>query len=394
MDAHARRSPLHDVQARAGARFTAWQGASWAADFGDAVAEHRAVRSAAGVWDVSPLRVWDVRGAGALGAVRRVFTNDLATAGAGAIRYGLLCAPDGTIVNDATVFAFGPSHAWVLTSAASDLDHIAAHVDGPGVSVAPREGLAAVQVQGPRSAALLAALGAPVAGLPFFRFDPRPATVAGATCLVARLGFSGELGYELFCPASDGERLWAALVAAGARPYGFGAVETLRVEAGLVLLGADFTSRCTRPHDVSLERFVRFDGAPFAGRDALAEIAGAPPRRLVTLAVAGDDVPEAGAVVWAAAGPAGRVTSACASPSYGTVVALAVVDAAVAVPRRRLLVQIGDGHAPATVQRGAMHDPDGARRRADPDLAAVSGAPRASPGTPRSPAPAPAAGGR
>jgi aminomethyltransferase len=393
MPAPSRRSPLHDVHTCAGARFTVWQDAVWPADYGDALAEHHAVRTGAGVWDISLLRIWEVRGRDALGAVGRVFTNDVTTTTPGAVRYGLLCAEDGTIVNDATVFVFGPDHAWVLTSAAADRDHIAAHAAGPGVAIAAREGLAAVQVQGPHSAALLAGLGAPVAGLPFFRFAPRRAVVAGVRCLLARVGFSGELGYELFFPAPEGERLWAALVAAGARPYGFAAVETLRIEAGLVLLGADFERRCTRPHDVSLERFVRLDGRAFTGRAALAAVAGAPPRRLVTLVVDGDRVPDRGAVVWGGRGPVGRVTSACRSPTYGTVVALAAVETEAAVPRRRLLVQGGGDHVHATVQAGPIHDPGGARRRATPDLTAITPPPRASPGRPRSPAPVPAAGG-
>jgi aminomethyltransferase len=394
MDRHVRPSPLYDVQARAGARFTAWQGALWAGDFGDPIAEHHAVRSAVGVWDVSPLHVWEVRGAGAMDAIGHAFTNDLAGAGPGDIRYGLLCADDGTIVNDATVFAFGPHHAWVVTSMGSDVDHLREHAAGPAVSIAARERVVALQVQGPDSARLLASLGAPVDDLAFFRFRPGPHAVGGAPCVLARIGFSGELGYELFCPAAEGERLWSAVVDAGARPYGFAAVQTLRIEAGLALLGEDFLTRCSRPFDVSLDRFVALGSHAFTGDEALARLADAPPRRLVTVIVEGDRVPAPGAVVWGGSGPVGRVTSACLSPSYGAVVALAGVETAVAVPRRRLLVQVGGDHVPATVQAGPVHDPRGLRRRGDPGAAALSGARRVAPGTPRTFAPLPAAGDR
>ena len=385
-------SPLQDVQARAGATFVTWQGAEWARDFGDPVAEHHAVRCDAGVWDMSPLCIWEVRGARALEAVGRAFTNDLRAATPGHIRYGLLCADDGTIVNDATVFVFGPDRVWVLTSMTSDIDHLREHAAGRDAGVARREGLAAVQLQGPRSFELLTALGVRLDDLPFFRFHPRPRPIRGARCLVARLGFSGELGYELFCPAAQAESLWSALVEAGARPYGFAAVQTLRIEAGLVLLGEDFVTRCTTPFDVSLDRFVSVGTHNFAGRDALARIARAAPRRLVTLAVDGERVPSAGAVVWAAEGPAGRVTSACLSPSYGRVVALARVDSAVAVPRRRLLVQVGDRHVPATVHAEPLHDADGRRRRADPRAPVLTSTARVSAGTTRISPPVPAAG--
>ena len=352
------RSPLHDLQERHGATFAEFAGGAWADHFGDPPAEHHAVRTGVGVWDISPLRIWEVRGPGAAAAVDRVFTNPVAGAEPGRIRYGALCDAAGAMINDGTVYVLGVERVWVITSLASDGEHLAAHVPGTG----PAGELAKLQVQGPRSRDLLAELGAPVAGLEYFRVATEPVDVAGVACRLSRIGYSGELGYELFCAPADGERLWTGLVEAGARPYGFAAVETLRIEAGLPLLGAEFVSRRTSPYDLSLDNVVRLDGRPLVGGAALAADAAAPPHRLVALELDGDVVPPRGAALARSGRRVGTVTSACVSPTLRGVIGLAVVDTGAAGDGER--VEVGAERTGAVVRPVPLYDPAKARPRA------------------------------
>lgn len=354
-----RRSPLHDEQARHGAAFLEWNGWLWADHFGDRVAEHRAVRTDAGVWDISPLCVWQVRGADATVAVERVFTNVVRGDPPGRIRYGLLCDEAGTIVNDATVYVL-PDRVWIITSRDADGEHLAQLV--PQIE-SVGDGLAALQVQGPRSRELLQALCPAVVELPYFHVLTEPVDVGGVASWLSRIGYSGELGYELFCAPGEAERLWRTLLAAGARPYGFRAVETLRIEAGLPLLGAEFHSGRTSPYDISLQRVVRLDKAEFTGRTALARMAAGPPRGLVALVLDDGAVPAHGAPVRRAGRRVGTVTSACDSPTLARVIALATVDAGAVRPG--LAVQVGDEPpgVPATVRPVPLYDPGRHRPR-------------------------------
>ena len=132
-----------------------------------------------------------------------------------------------------------------------------------------------LQVQGPRSRELLAALtDADVAGLKYFRHIPEPVTVAGVEgCRISRTGYSGELGFEVFCPPAGAERLWQGLLDQGAsvgiRPYGLAAVESLRIEAGLIFLGYDYFQAVTSPFHVNLDRMIKLDKPGFYGQEAL-----------------------------------------------------------------------------------------------------------------------------
>jgi aminomethyltransferase len=352
------------VQREAGATFVEWQGGLWAHGFSDAIGEHLAVRTDVGIWDVSPLRKWDVRGCGAMELVDHLFTNAVRGAATGQIRYGLFCDHAGAILNDGTVYVFAHDRLWVLTSMDADGDRLASAARSTGVSVEPlTEALAAVQVQGPRSRELLAAVCPAIAQLAYFRFAPNPVLVGDVECWISRIGYSGELGFELFCAQMDAPGLWRSLVARGARPYGFETVETLRVEAGLLLLGADFVSGRTNPYDVSLDTVIKLDKGDFVGREALAATAATPPRRLVTLVLAGEDVPPRGAGVLHGDRLVGTLTSVCRSPTIGRVIGLASVDRAYAVPGGRLCVAVGQGGPDALVARVPIYDPEKRRPR-------------------------------
>ena len=349
-----------------GCEFMDWEGWLWPNHFGDAAGEHRAVREGVGVWDESPLRKWDFRGQDALRAADRIFTNDMLGLARGQIRYAPFCDADGRMVGDGTVFRFDDEHAWVITALDSDLAHFEDVVNGLDVAIEPiTADLPHVQLQGPRSRDLLAGLcETDVRGLGYFHFVPEQVRVGGVPVWVSRTGYSGELGYEIFCAPADAAALWEALTGAGAVPYGLAAVETLRIESGLIFIGYDYFQHETNPYDMSLDKVIRLDAGDFNGKAALVETAQSPPRRFVTLAVDGGDVPEYGAAVTSGGEPAGTLTSPCESPTLGRVIGMAVLEARFAEPGTRVDVALGDGTAPATVESLPVYDPEKRRPRA------------------------------
>jgi aminomethyltransferase len=348
-----------------GCEFMEWEGWLWPNHFGDPVVEHNAVRKGVGVWDESPLRKWDFRGRDALRAADRVFTNDMLGLEAGQIRYAPFCDAEGKMVGDGTVFKFDEEHAWVITALDSDLAHFEEVADGLEVAISPiTVELPHVQLQGPRSRELLAGLSdADVHGLRYFRFFTEQVQVGGVPAWVSRTGYSGELGYEIFCAPGDASALWTALTGEGAVPYGLAAVETLRIESGLIFIGYDYFAHETNPYDMSLDKVIRLDTGDFNGKAALAATAASPPRRFVTLAVEGGDAPEYGAAVTSGGEPAGTLTSPCESPTLGRVIGLAMLDARFAAPGARVDVALGDGTVPATVESLPIYDPEKRRPR-------------------------------
>lgn len=235
------RTAFGRVQRELCCEFMDWEGWSWPNHFGDPIAEHHAVRNDVGLWDESPLRKWDFNGPDALAAADRIFTNDVLGLEVGQVRYAPFCDENGKMVGDGTVFKFADDHCWVITALDADVDHFERVVAGLDVSIEPlTEALPHVQLQGPRSREVLSSLcGADVAGLRYFRFWPDEVTAGGVPSWVSRTGYSGELGYEIFCRPEHAEDLWSALTGAGARPYGLAAVETLRIESGLIFIGYD-----------------------------------------------------------------------------------------------------------------------------------------------------------
>ena len=202
--------------------------------------------------------------------------------------------------------------------------------------------LACLQVQGPGAREFLRPFLPDIAHLPYFRFWPEPVPLAGTSCWVARIGYSGELGYELFCRSKESEGLWRALLASGGIPYGLAATETLRIEAGLILIGRDYLPHRSSPYDVSLDRLVRLEKGRFLGQEALRAIAASPPLRLVTIVVEGsaDTIPPAGTPITKGGGTVGMVTSSCWSPTFGAVLALAVVERATAEEGSRVRLPV------------------------------------------------------
>jgi aminomethyltransferase len=356
---------FHHKQEGLGCEFMEWEGWYWPSHFGDPIAEHHAVRRDVGVWDESPLRKWDFSGPDALKAADRIFTNDMAGLEEGQVRYAPFCDEHGKMVGDGTVFKFTDSSCWVITALDSDLDHFNDVVSGMGVEIDPiTDKLPHLQLQGPRSREVLADLtDEEVEKLGYFRFFPHQVHVGRVPCWVSRTGYSGELGFEIFCDPDYADELWDTLTGGGAKPYGLAAVETLRIESGLIFIGYDYFQHETDPFDMSLDKVIRLDKGDFHGKSALAETGKAPPRRMVTLALEGTEVPEYGAAVTKDGEPAGTLTSPCESPTLGQVIGMAVLEARFANKGEQVEVAVGDGTATATVADFPIYDPEKTRPR-------------------------------
>ena len=355
-----------DARQRAlGGDLVDWEGWYWPNHFGDAVAEHHAVRTAVGVWDASPLRKWLFRGPDALRAADHAFTNDMAGLEIGQVRYAPFCDEHGKMVGDGTVFRIADDECIVVTALDSDFDHFTAILEGMELEIdaitleTPQLG-----INGPGARELLQGLTATdVSTLRYFHFFPEKVDVGGVLCWVSRTGYSGELGFELLCPPDGAEQLWDAVVGAGAQPYGLAAVETIRIESGLIFIGYDYFQRETSPYDMGLDKLIRLDKADFHGRQALQAQAAAPPNRFVTLVVDGA-VPEYGAAVTRDGEQVGTLTSPCESPTLGKVIGLTVLRTDLAREGEQVEVAVEDGTAPATVGPVPIYDPQKTRPRA------------------------------
>jgi aminomethyltransferase len=361
-DRAVRTSPLHVAHEALGCEFTEFDGFLWPAHFGDPAAEYWAVRRRAGIFDACPLPKLDFRGRDALVGADLVFTNDMLPLADGQARYAPMVDEYGKMVSDGIVYRLAPDRAWVMTTLESDHDHIAGITGQLELEIQPfTHDVVHIALQGPGSREVLGRLCShdPNA-LGYFRFWPTAVEVAGVRCHVARTGYSGELGYELFCAPDDGAALWSALHEAGATPYGLAALEPLRIGAGLLFVGLDYTPHRTSPFDLSLDRVIVLDRGDFHGRDALRREAAHPPRRMVTLVLDADEVPPYGTPIEDHGRRVGTLTSPCRSPELDRVIGLAILETELARDGVELDVGAGRGRvAPFPISDPARQRPRG-----------------------------------
>lgn len=348
-----RRTPLHAAQRALGARFMAFSGWELPLSFAGIVEEHQAVRSRAGLFDVSHMGEVLVEGREAPDLAQRALTNDVAGVAPGRAVYSPMCREDGGTLDDLIALRLAEDRLLLVVNAANR-ERDAAWLAGLAGGAAARvrdvsEAWAALALQGPAAEAILRAAagepaGAALAVLRPFRFL-EGVRLGGARCLVSRTGYTGEDGFEVFCRPEDAEPIWACLLEAGAPlglvPCGLGARDTLRLEAGLPLYGHELRED-VNPLEAGLERFVRLDKPAFVGREALRRVAAeGPRRRLVGLALRErGGVPRSGCPVRQDGREVGEVTSGSFAPTLRQPVALALVAAGAAAPGTRLAVEI------------------------------------------------------
>ncbi len=317
--------------------------------------EYNAIRNAAALIDVSPLFKYIIEGRDATKLVDRLITRDATKLGVGQVIYTPWCDEQGKVIDDGTVSRLGEQrYRW--TAADPSLRWFVQNAVGLDVSIEDvSETVAALAVQGPTSGALLSRVAeSDVKGLRYFRVTS--GSIAGVSVDISRTGYTGDLGYEIWMPWHDANRVWDALTAAGARfdlrPAGMLALDVARIEAGLLLIEVDFFSsrkaliaaQQYSPYEMGLGRLVQLDKATFVGQSALrAEHARGPARQIVGLTVNWEEVetlyeklqlpPQVPATASRAAVPVyrsgaqvGKATSTTWSPVLKKMIALATVE--------------------------------------------------------------------
>ena len=350
-----RHTPLHASHLALGARMVPYAGYEMPVQYTSIIEEHRTVRSAVGLFDLSHMGELHLSGPEALAFARYAVVSDPGLLEPGQAQYSMLCAPDGGIIDDLIVYRVDDGYLIVCNAANHDavlgqLESLRGRGDFD-VALADRsEETALIAPQGPRSAELLGRLtDIDLSALGNYR--SQPGRVAGIQCLVARTGYTGEDGFELFCPARKATRLWDALISTGSdlglQPCGLGSRDTLRLEAGMPLYGNEL-DRSVNPYEANLGRVVKLEKGEFVGRSALAAVQQTGPRRrLVGLVMRDEAIARHGYPVLDDGAEVGVVTSGTLSPTLGERIAMAYLPAADAAPGAMVEVLVRDRRHPA-----------------------------------------------
>jgi glycine cleavage system T protein (aminomethyltransferase) len=350
----ALRTPLYDAHLRAGARMVEFAGWEMPVQYAGLLAEHEAVRARVGLFDVSHMGEVVFRGPKAMAALQAVFTNDLSKVADGQAQYGCLCRESGGIVDDVVVYKRGAEDLLVCVNAGNrqkDYEWLAAHAGGAGVKN-ESDDWAQLALQGPLAAQLLQRLcDLNLSIVKTYRFAS--GKVAGVPCLVARTGYTGEDGFELFCRPDQAVKLWDALLEAGKpeglQPAGLGCRDSLRLEMAYRLYGSDMDDEAT-PLEAGLGWVVKLDKGDFIGRDALVRQKEAGlSRKLVGFQLTQAGIARHGYPVVQDGRPVGLVTSGTKSPSLGTAIGLAYVPPALAAEGSTFAVDVRGRPVAATV---------------------------------------------
>jgi aminomethyltransferase len=320
-----RSTPLLDVHRALDARLTEFAGWEMPLQYEGVIAEHNAVRSATGVFDVSHLGKLRVKGAGAGDALQHALTADVVALDPGRATYSLVLTEEGGCVDDVFVYRIAADE-WLVVPNAANVEPVANAIRNSGGGFALDDEWARwaiLAVQGPASFEVFEAAfpGSGATDLALHAWAEMD--VLGEPGLVARTGYTGERGFELYAPAATAVDAWTRLLESGARPVGLGARDTLRLEMGYALYGHEITLE-VNPLEASLGWVLAWD-TPFRGRDALARVKEDGARRkLWGVVCSGRGVPRQGYAVHDATGEIGTVTSGNFSPTLGTGIALAL----------------------------------------------------------------------
>jgi aminomethyltransferase len=330
----AKRTPLYEEHQRLGARMIPFGGWDMPVQYTGIIEEHRAVRNAAGIFDLGHMGQASVTGPDAHRFVEYVATNDLGRIADGLAQYSILCRPSGGTVDDIFVYRL-PDRLFICLNASNtdkDVDWMQTQCAASGMDSAVEnlsDTVGMLAVQGPRALGIVQRLTeTDLAALP--RFGVVETAVNGVPTIVGRTGYTGEDGVELYPPISAVVDLWRKLLDIGASdglmPIGLGARDTLRLEAKMALYGHELTEEIN-PLEAALSWAVSFDKGDFIGRDALAAIkeSGGPARRLVGFRMVGRGIPRADYPVSVGGETVGYVTSGGYAPTLDANIGLALV---------------------------------------------------------------------
>jgi sarcosine oxidase subunit alpha len=336
-------------------------------------AEYRAVREGVGIIDVSTLGKLEVRGRDAGRLLDFVYTHRFSDLAPGRVRYALMCDEAGIILDDGTISRLSAEHYFVTTTTGNPefvYQTLLSYAAGKGWDARPTvvtAGFGSMNVAGPKARDVLKKLtDCPLETAQFPYMACREAHVASVPAILMRIGFVGETGWEVHCPAESAEEVWRTLLDAGKefsiRPFGVEAQRLLRLEKLHAIVGVD-TDALAGPFESGMGWAAKFDKDDFVGKAALRRAADTPARDRLVGFVAERGVPEDGAAVVVAGRPAGRVTSCRYSPAKRAAIGLAWVPMANAQEGASIHVRMEGALVPATVTMVSFYDPEGARLR-------------------------------
>jgi aminomethyltransferase len=347
-----KRTPLHDRHVAAGARLVPFAGWEMPVQYTGIREEHLAVRESAGVFDVSHMGEIETEGPGAEALLQRLLSNDVAKLAPGGAQYSVLCREDGGVLDDLFTYRLAPDRYLTVTNAANharDLARFAEHAETADAAVRDRiADFAMLAVQGPEARGIVAGLAD--GPLPA-RFHTATLSVAKAPgVLVCGTGYTGEDGVELLIPPQHATTVWDAILAAGARPVGLGARDTLRLEACYHLYGNDLSEDRT-PIEAGLGWCCKEDTG-FIGAEAIRRVRDqGPAEKLVPFALTGPGIPRQGNPITGG----GVVTSGTLSPSLGYGIGMAYLPAERAVPGTPIEIDVRGKARAAEVRKRPLY---------------------------------------
>ncbi len=348
--------PLHNVHQGLGADFTDFGGWEMPVMFDSIRTEHAAVRESVGIFDVSHMSEVVVTGPDATATINQLTTNDVTSLDAGDAQYSCVLNDEGVILDDIVVYRYPDEDGYLFVPNAGHGEWMAErwsrYADESGLSVTvdnQTDSTGLVAVQGPDSVETVESVTSDPIG-ELSRFSWRQTEIAGVECHVARTGYTGEDGYEIFFPASDSEAVWAAFD--GVEPCGLGARDTLRLEAGLLLSGQDFDpeDEPRTPLEAGLGFVVDLSKDEFVGQDALQDLdeAGVD-ERMVGIRIDEQGIARHGYSIFSDGTEIGHVTSGTMSPTLDVPIALGYVKASHAEPGTAVDVEVRGDPIKATV---------------------------------------------
>lgn len=341
-----RATPLNAVHRQMGAKMVDFGGWDMPVQYSGILDEHKAVRTAVGLFDVSHMGEIEIRGPQALNLVEHISSNQAAKLETGQAHYSGLLYDHGGFVDDILVHKVSGDHFFICVNASNqdkDFDHIVANnrFDAKVENAGPR--YAQIAVQGPKGLATLQKL-TPVNLAPIRYYHFADGTVSGIWARIARTGYTGEDGFEIYIDPTEAPRIWNELLDAGTefgiKPCGLGARNTLRMECAMALYGHEIDASIS-PLEAGLGWIVKFDKPSFLGREALLkQKAAGVQRKLIGFEMVGRGIGRDGYEVRVDVAPAGWVTSGGPSPTLNKNIGMCLVPAAHAVPNRKIEVVV------------------------------------------------------
>lgn len=329
-----KQTPFHSIHRQLGAKMVPFGGYEMPVQYSSIIEEHKAVRTAVGVFDVSHMGEFVVKGKNAQAFLQCVTVNDVAKLIPGEAQYSAMCYDDAGIVDDLLVYKIGEDHFMVVVNASNaekDFEWMSRHLL-PDVDLRNEsDATALLAIQGPKSQTVIQKLtSVDLKSIPYYRF--KEASVAGVDMILSRTGYTGELGYEIYFSPSYAENVWNAIFRAGKDcgivPIGLGARDTLRLEMGYCLYGNDI-DQTTNTLEAGLGWITKLKKGDFVGKPVLDKVkADGLKRKLVGIEIEEKAIARHGYAIRSNGTQVGSVTSGTFSPSLERAIAMGYVDAA------------------------------------------------------------------